>query len=106
MQRKDSATVKRTLDLSKPPVLSAQQRARLAAVAAMPDDQIDYSDAPEVDTGWLKATLKLPRAKQQVTMRLDADVLEFFKRPGTKYQTQINAVLRSYVDAHKRQEQT
>ena len=46
MPTKESNIVKRTLDLKKPPPLSAEQKARLDAVASMPDGQIDYSDAP------------------------------------------------------------
>ena len=44
MPTKESNIVKRTLDLKKPPQLSAEQKARLDAVASMPDEQIDYSE--------------------------------------------------------------
>lgn len=102
MPTKESSIVKRTLDLSKPPRLSAEQKARLDAVAAMPDDQIDYSDAPyRPDAVWMKAAADLPGTKQQITLRLDAEVLDFFKHTGKRYQSRINAVLRSYVEAHK-----
>ena len=102
MPTKDSNTVKRTLDLKKPPVLSAGQKARLDAVAAMPDEQIDYSDAPSLpDAVWMKAAAKLPHTKQQITLRIDTEVLEFFRHTGKRYQSRINAVLRSYVEAHK-----
>ncbi len=97
----NSTTIKRTLDLSKPPVVSAAQKARLATVAAMPDSKIDYSDAPELPQAqWMRVT-DLPDSKQQITLRLDADVVDFFKQTGKRYQTRINAVLRSYVQAHK-----
>jgi uncharacterized protein (DUF4415 family) len=93
--------VKRTLDLKKPPSLSAEQRARLDAVALMPDEQIDYSDAPSLpDAVWVGA-VEMPHVKQQITLRLNADVVDFFKNTGRRYQTRINAVLRSYVEAHK-----
>jgi len=102
MPTKDSNTVKRTLDLKKPPVLSAEQKARLDAVTAMPDEQIDYSDAPSLpDAVWMKAAAELPHAKQQITLRIDTEVLEFFRHTGKRYQSRINAVLRSYVEAHK-----
>ena len=56
MPKKESNIVKRTLDLKKPPPLSAEQKARLDAVASMPDGQIDYSDAPyRPDAAWKKA---------------------------------------------------
>lgn len=100
-QRKTNI-VKRTLDLKKPPLLSAEQKARLDAVAAMPNDQIDYSDAPFLpDAVWMKAATELPHTKQQITLRIDAKVLEFFKHTGARYQSRMNAVLRSYVEAHK-----
>lgn len=102
MPTKETNIVKRTLDLKKPPVLSAEQKARLDAVASMPDEQIDYSDAPRLsDAAWMKAAEQLPHSKKQITLRIDAEVLEFFKHTGARYQSRMNAVLRSYVDAHK-----
>ncbi|GAB1392034.1 hypothetical protein MASR1M60_01970 [Rhodocyclaceae bacterium] len=94
--------MKRTLDLKQPPVLSAEQKARLDSVAAMPDEQIDHSDAPSLpDAVWMKAATALPHTKKQITLRIDAEVLAFFKHTGARYQSRINAVLRSYVEAHK-----
>lgn len=95
-------TVKLTLDLANPPAMTDEQKARLAALAAMPDDQIDTSDAPfRPDAVWVKAAAQLPHTKQQITLRIDAEVLEFFKNTGKRYQSRMNAVLRSYVEAHK-----
>ena len=95
-------TVKLTLDLNNPPLLSDEQKTRLAALAAMPDDQIDTSDAPYLpDAVWMKAADQLPHTKKQITLRIDAEVLEFFKHTGARYQSRMNAVLRSYVEAHK-----
>ena len=103
MRKNDSNTVKRTLDLSNPPPLSAEQRARMAAVAAMPDEQIDYSDARYLpDAVWVKAADLIPEAKKQITLRIDSDVIDFFKHSGKRYQTRINAVLRAYVEAQKK----
>jgi len=94
--------VKRTVDLKTPPRLGAEQKARLDAVASMPDEEIDYSDAPHLpDAVWMKAAEQLPQTKQQITLRLDAEVLDFFKQTGKRYQSRINAVLRSYVEAQK-----
>ena len=65
MPTKESKIVKRTLDLKKRPRLSAEQKARLGAVASMPDDQIDYSDAPRLpDAAWMKAATELHLSKQ------------------------------------------
>lgn len=102
MPTKERNIVKRTLDLNKPPRLGAAQKARLDAVAAMPDERIDYSDAPGLPEAiWMKSASELPGTKQQITLRLDAEVLEFFRHTGKRYQSRINAVLRSYVEAHK-----
>jgi len=82
--------------------LTEQARARLEAVAAMPDEDIDYSDAPYLpDAVWMKAAAQLPHTKKQITLRIDAEVLEFFKHTGRGYQSRMNAVLRSYVEANK-----
>jgi len=43
----------------------------------------------------------LPPTKKQITLRIDAEVLEFFKRTGKRYQSRMNAVLRAYVEASK-----
>jgi uncharacterized protein (DUF4415 family) len=51
---------------------------------------------------WATTELPMPRRKEHTNLRLDADVLEFFRAQGQGYQTRINAVLRSYVDQMKR----
>ena len=82
--------------------VAEEQKARLAALAAVPDDELDYSDiSPLPDIGWVKAVEEL-QAKRQITLRIDADVIDFFKDSGTRYQTRMNAVLRSYMNAHKK----
>jgi uncharacterized protein (DUF4415 family) len=101
MPTKERNTVKRTLDLNQPPVWSAEQKARLEAVASLPDEQIDYSDAPSLpNAAWVKAAA-LPHPKQQITLRIDAEVLDFFRHTGKRYQSRMNAVLRAYMEAHK-----
>ncbi len=96
-----SNTVKLTVDTKNPPVLTKEQKVRLAALAAMPDDQIDTSDAPfRPDAVWVKA-VDFPHAKKLISLRIDEDVIEFFKDTGTRYQTRINAVLRSYMSAQR-----
>jgi uncharacterized protein (DUF4415 family) len=101
-----SNTVKLTIDQSNPPPLTGEQKARLDALAAVPDENIDTSDAPFLPHAkWMKAADQLPHTKKQITLRIDADVLEFFKHTGQRYQSRMNAVLRSYVDAHKSHEQ-
>ena len=97
-------TVKYQLDPSKPPPVTAQQKQRLAAIAAMPDAAIDYSDIPRQTeaVSWTRPGMMLPSEnKQQITLRVDADVLSFFKGTGKRYQSRINAALREYVNAHR-----
>ena len=102
MHAKESNIVRLTIDLdAPPPPMSEEQKARLDAIAAMPDSEIDYSDAPyRPDAVWTRA-VRLPRAKKQITLRIDADVLDFFKSTGARYQSRMNAVLRAYFDAQK-----
>ena len=62
--------------------------------------QIDFSDIPETDEKfWENAAVIIPTAKTHLSLRLDEDVVDWFKRQGPGYQTRMNAVLRSYVQA-------
>lgn len=98
-------TVKFKLDLKNPALPNTAQRKRLSAVAAMPDASIDYSDIAR-QTGpvqWTRPGALVPSEnKQQVTLRLDADVLSFFRNTGQRYQSRINAALREYMKAHRK----
>ena len=81
--------------------LTKAQKAEIQALAALPDEQIDTSDIPEI-TDWSGARRNLlyRPVKQQITLRLDADVVEWFKASvpdGRGYQTEINRVLRAYA---------
>lgn len=68
----------------------------------MSDKDIDYSDIPALDDTFFTAMkIELPAKKDIVTIRIDHDVLEWFKESGKGYQTRINAVLKSYVRAHQ-----
>jgi len=65
------------------------------------DKDIDTSDIPELDEEFFrKAELHLP-PKQSVTIRLDADVLEWFRAQGQGYQSRINQLLRRYMEAQQ-----
>jgi uncharacterized protein (DUF4415 family) len=71
-------------------------------LAKTSDAQIDTSELPELgDDFFERAELHAP-PKQAVTMRLDADVLSWFKEQGTGYQTRINKLLRAYMVAQQR----
>ena len=78
-----------------------KQKAEIAALASLPDDRIDLSDIPEVrDWSGAKRGLLYRPVKKQLTLRLDADVVAWFKKhapDGRGYQTDINRALREYV---------
>lgn len=72
-------------------------------LAKIKDKDIDTSDIPELDDDFFKrAEIKVP-PKQSVTLRLDADVLVWFKSQGQGYQTRINKLLRSYMQSQQSQ---
>jgi uncharacterized protein (DUF4415 family) len=75
-------------------------RDELAELAAMSDEDLDLSDIPEMtDEEWqaaLKRGVYRP-VKQQLTIRLDSDIVDWFKRTQPKYQTAMNEVLRKYM---------
>ena len=81
--------------------LTQRQKADIEALAALPDGEIDTSDIPEILdwSGARRGALYRPM-KQQITLRLDADVLAWFRTnaPGGRgYQTEINRVLREHA---------
>ncbi len=67
-----------------------------AAEVALPDGG-DPDDAME-HVAWATTELPMPKRKEHTNLRIDADVMAFFREQGRGYQTKINAVLRSYVD--------
>jgi uncharacterized protein (DUF4415 family) len=72
----------------------------LARIDRMRDAEIDYSDIPRLDRTFLKkATVAWPPVKQQLTIRLDADVLAWLKGHGRGYQTRINRILRVVMES-------
>jgi uncharacterized protein (DUF4415 family) len=77
--------------------LTPKLKKELAALAAMPDDAIDTSDIPELPPGAWKDAVRgrfYRPVKQAVSMRLDADVVAWLKKPGKGYQTRANRILR------------
>jgi uncharacterized protein (DUF4415 family) len=69
---------------------------------AMKDEDIDTSDIAALDADFFRsAQVVVPPEKKHVSIRLDADVLEWMKSQGKGYQTRINAVLRAYYEAHQ-----
>jgi uncharacterized protein (DUF4415 family) len=79
------------------PPLTTAQRAELEALAAMPDEEIDFSDIPEATEDFWKNAVRNPffrPVKKSTTLRIDADVLAWLKAQGKGYQSKINAILR------------
>ena len=85
-----------------PPDVQEQVR----ALEALPDDQIDTTDAPELlDWSDARRGVFYRPVKKQITIRLDADVIAWFKvhaRDGRGYQTDINGALREHVQRVER----
>ena len=86
--------------------LTPAQQAELDALAALPEDKIDTKDIPEVhDWSGAQRGLFFCPLKQQLTLRIDADVIAWFKSHtpnGDGYQTSINRALREYVEQHNK----
>lgn len=76
----------------------------IQAKRARGEDQT-RADAPESESlgedFWKTARVVLPRGKTSVHLRLDSDIVEWFRKGGKGHLTRMNAVLRAYVDAHK-----
>ena len=78
----------------------SQGKTNWKKLEAMTGKDIDLNDIPELDDEFFKnAEIHLPE-KQPVTIRLDTDVLLWFKKQGKGYQTRINKLLRSYMETH------
>lgn len=83
---------------------STKSKTDFARLDKMKDEDIDYSDAPAVTPEmFAKAIVRRglkPRTKTQLTLRVDSDVVEWFKKQGRGYQTRINLLLRAYMQEH------
>ena len=92
------------IDDNKLPNLKAQETedSKLPSFEAH-GKKIGYAENPELSDAWFqkaKRATKLPE-KKQVSLRIDEDILEFFKQQGSRYQTKMHAVLRAYVDGNE-----
>jgi uncharacterized protein (DUF4415 family) len=86
------------------PITPARKRA-LARLAKRPDSEIDFSDIPPLKESFFKNAVRNPfyrPVKQQLTIRLDSDVVAWLRRHGKGYQTRLNAVLRKAMLADLR----
>lgn len=86
--------------------MSISTEERHKRLLALKDEEIDFSDIPEVDEEWLRTatrvTLPSSESKEQIALRVDRDVLEFFRQQGRGYQTRMNAVLRAFMEASRK----
>lgn len=89
-----------------------KDRTDWARVDALTDEDIEQAARSDpdwdglLDIDWSQVEITRPARKQPISIRLDEDVLDFFKRGGTGYQKRINAVLRSYMSASKERAKT
>ena len=81
-------------------------RADLSRLRRMTDADVRRTSPPELaklpESFWDEAELVVPNSKRAISLRLDEDVLDWFRRSGPRYQTRMNAVLRLYVKRMKR----
>jgi len=78
-----------------------------AAVDALTDKEIEEAvrsdpDAVPIDIDWSKAVLVISPKKKAISIRVDEDVLDYFKKQGAGYQRRMNAVLRSYIQQKRK----
>lgn len=98
--------VRYTLEEIEEKIAKGKDRSDWARVDAMTDEDIlaNMRDDPDwadfIDVDWSKAKIVVPAPKTSISIRLDADIVDFFKATGKGYQTRINAVLRHYMDEH------
>jgi len=83
--------------------VTEKQSKEIRRLAKMADEDIDTSELPEVDdfSDAVRGRFYRPM-KRQITLRLDADLLAWFRSQGGKYQSRINAALREYMDSHRK----
>lgn len=88
------------------PGTSGQVKPPLKRLKRADAHAMDYSDIPELSDDWFlraarEGKLATPPAKKPISIKLDEDVLDYFKSEGGRYQTHINAVLRAYMQAQR-----
>ena len=102
MQKKDN-TVEYTAKQLKEMRERGETRSNWAKAATLTNEEIEAQIAADPDEAgmvvdWDSVTVELPKSKADLHMRVDRDILDFFRSTGKGYQTRINAVLRSYVE--------
>jgi uncharacterized protein (DUF4415 family) len=83
--------------------MSIASKTNFKRLKKISDKDIDYSDIPETDESfWSDAEVQFPSRKTHVSIRLDDDIISWFKQFGRGYQTKINSVLKSYINSVKK----
>lgn len=89
--------VRHEVDPANPAPLTAEQKAELAALAALPDRDVDISDVPPLTEAFWQNAVRNPfykPTKTSTTVRIDSDVLAWLRGQGKGYQSRLNAILR------------
>ncbi|AYM81670.1 MULTISPECIES: BrnA antitoxin family protein [Agrobacterium] len=106
----EEPTVSYSLDEIQKKIAKGDDRTDWKRVDALTDEDIDRAtrDDPDwagfEDIDWSKAEVVFPTPKQSISIRVDQDVVDFFKATGKGYQTRMNAVLRHYVHEQKKRQ--
>ncbi len=90
----------------KKPITSKRSRTDWRRVDALKDSRIDLSDTPELTPamfarGLVRRGLKPVVRKKLITLRIDGDVVDWYRNQGAGYQTRINALLRAYMEERR-----
>ena len=97
---KRANTVSMSADEAKAKIERGESQSDFARADLLTDEEIRRQAAEDPDErnwDWERASLEIPKPKVGIHIKLDADVVEFFKRQGAGYQTRINAALKAYV---------
>ena len=79
--------------------MKKQSKTNWDKVDSLTDEEIDYSDNPRLTPAFFERAIRWPGKKELISLRLDPDVLAFFRKQGKGYQTTINLLLRRYMEA-------
>ena len=73
-------------------------RKRAKQIKSIGDKALDFSDISELHEDFFRnAILEIPKKKKAISLRIDSDVLEWFKKQGENYQTRMNAILKAFM---------
>jgi len=80
---------------------SSKSKTNLTKLRRKTDKDINYKDSPATtEEFWKDAKVFMPQHKVHISLRLDEDIVNYFKEEGSGYQSRINAVLKTYVNSH------